>query len=169
MLFELQEAMIAKIGQVPGVATCERYAGQLEESVRGLIKVPAVLLAYGEWRPETDPGTEQVDMALHGSLFVAVRNAKSQEARAQDVDALVEAILPTIRMERFGIDDVEPLQLDRVVPHYVLEKKGVGVREIRFRQSVRIGTSVWDGEGVTPSEIYVGYEPTSADDYDPVT
>lgn len=165
MLFELQEAMISMLEQIPGVASCERYAGQLEDSARALLRVPAVLLAYGEWKPEDDPGTGQVDLELHGSLFVAVRNASGKEARANDVDALVEAILPVIRLERFGVEDVEPLQLDRVVPHYLLEGKGVGIREIRFRQSVRVGESEWDGAGVTPSDIYVGYEPVTGPDH----
>lgn len=147
--------MIARLEQIPGVVTCERYAGQLGESTRVLINVPAILLAYGEWKPEQDPGTGQVDMELHGSLFVAVRNARSQEARANDVDALVEVVLPIIRLNSFGVAGVEPLQLDRVVPHYLLESKGVGIREIRFRQSVRFGVSEWDGASVMPTEIYV--------------
>lgn len=171
MIADLSDAVIERLVAVPGVATCERYAGQLAESARALVRVPALLFAVGDWEPEEDPGTEEVQVSLACSLFVAARNARGPEARAQDVDALTEAVLPLIRLERFGLSGVGPARIQRVVTHYLLEGKGIGIREIRWTQSVLLGESVWDGVGVRPEEIYVGYAPNigtaHVSDYEP--
>jgi hypothetical protein len=167
MLVEWTTAVLERLAQIPGVATCERYAGQLAESARATIRVPAVLLAVGEWRAEPDPGTGEVDVELHCSAFVAARNARGPEARAQDVDALCEALLPVVRLNCWGLAPrVGAARLDRVAPHYGLESQGVGVREVRWRQSLRLGDSIWDG-GVLPSGVWVGWVPRVGADHEP--
>ncbi len=167
MIIELLTEAIERLREIPGVATCTRYTGQLSESARATIQVPALLLAVGEWRAEPDPGTGEVDMDLHCSLFVVARNARGPEARAQDVDALCEAALPLVRLNCWGLAPrVGAARLDRVVPHYSLESQGVGVREIRWRQGVRLGESVWNG-GALPSAVFAGWAPKIGIDHEP--
>jgi len=156
---EFEEAVLSKLRDIPSVATVARYHGQLDESARATLQVPALLFAIGDWHVDSDPGTGQVDVELHCSLFVVVRNARGPEARAHGVDALCEAALPLLRLERFGLTGVGTARLERVVPHYTLEPRGLGVREIRWRQKLRLGESLWDGTGITPSKVFLGIAP----------
>jgi hypothetical protein len=113
-----------------------------------------------------------VEARLEISLFVAARNAAGAEARQKDITALCETLLPMIRLNRFGQAGVGPAKLAAVVPRYLLEEKGIGVREIRWTQTVRFGDSTWDGAGVAAEEIWVGFAPEIGagheDDYIPV-
>lgn len=171
----LQRAICADLGALPGVATCQPYAGELEESARATLRVPALLLAVREWLPgDPDPGTEQVEVDAQLSLYAVVRHAAGADARASGVDALVEMVLPRLRLARWGLVGVGVALFQRVVPHWGLEPKGLAVREVRWSQVVRLGVSIWDGDGVVPSDVRVGWSPLigdedgTADDYEAI-
>lgn len=162
MLDTLCDAILDTLRATPGVGTCEMYAGQVGEDgqVGKSVRTPALLLRLARLEPGQDPGTGQFGATAHCSLYVIGRNARGAEARGRDIAALVEYLLPRIRLARWGLSGaVGCAELLRAVPHYLLESKGFGLWEIEFTHWLALGEPVWDGEPWIPEVVWVGLEP----------
>ncbi len=164
----LQSAICADLGALPGVATCQPYAGELEDSARATLRVPALLVLLTRLRVLDDPGTGEVLARTYWSVFACTRHAGGEEERGRLAWALASQVLLRARASRWGLSGVSPALLarpDRVdeesgaSPLWALESRGVAVREVRWTHDVRIGASDWDGVGVTPSEVFLGIAP----------
>jgi hypothetical protein len=46
-----------------------------------------------------------------------------------------------------------------VAPLWQFQDLGVAVREVRWRQLLRLGESEWDGTGIVPTEVWLGFAP----------
>ena len=176
MIDALHAAICERLGALPGVATCQPYAGELGDTQRATLRVPALLLALADLRVLPDPGTGEVAARAYWALFVCTRHAASAEARGAEAWALAEAVLLALRGQTWGLAGVSPALLEtgvrtddaRVVPNWSLEDRTLAVREVRWSQSLRLGESEWTG-GVAPSEVYLGIAPkigaAHVDDY----
>lgn len=161
MLSDLSDAILATLADTPGVGTCELFAGQVGDDgqVGKSVRTPALLLRLARLDPGQDPGTGQVGVSAHFSLYVIARNARGAEARGRDITALVEHLLPRMRLTRWGVAGVGCAEIGRAMPHYLMESKGFGLWEIEFTHWLALGESVWDGEPWIPDEVWVGLEP----------
>jgi hypothetical protein len=164
----LQSAICADLGALPGVAACQPYAGELEESARATLRVPALLVLLTRLRVLDDPGTGEILTRTYWSTFACVRHAGGEEARGALAWALASQVLLRARANRWGLSGVSPALLARpgrideepgAAPLWTLESRGVAVREVRWTHDVRIGASDWDGVGVAPSEVWLGIAP----------
>ena len=173
MIGSLERAICESLAALPGVATARPYAGELGDTQKATLQVPALLVALARLAIEPDPGSGEVLARAEWSCFVCVRQARAAEARGAEAWALTEAVLVAARANTWGVAGCSPAVLMQAAPLWHLEERALAVREVRWTQLLRLGVSEWLS-GIAPSEIYLGIAPRigemggTVDDYWPI-
>ena len=150
-------AVIAHLTQeFPSVPTIEEYP-----RLRKKIAAPAILVELADATPQDDVGTGQIcltarfearvvfDLAPNGGSNPSLQALSLASAVAQQIFAA----------SRFG-QPAGPAKGIRLEPdQFKPDLAGYAVWLIEWTHDVRLGKSAWDGEGILPSDIYVGYSP----------
>lgn len=174
MLAALVEAICADLADLPGVATCRPYAGELAAAQQVPLVVPALLVGIAATKAEPTDGSGRVLLRAELFCFVVTRYVGSAVARGDDAWALAEAVLARANLNQWGLA-VHPAQPVGARPVWDFDAVGMTVREVTWTHHLALGDSPWDGVGVQPSEILLGQAPRvgdrggTADDYWPLT
>lgn len=141
---------------------------------KGRIATPAAFLDLAALEPDAEggeDGTERLVMTLRWELYLVLGLPVPEVKRA--VRTLAANVALWVQGNRFGLP-VRPAQFIRAEPNDFspgLERYLPWV--VEFEQTVLLGSSVWDADGVVPTELYLGYEPNTGpdhiDDYERVT
>jgi hypothetical protein len=165
MLKALVEAVCARLGTLPGVATCRPYAGELAASTQAPLLVPALLVVVAELKAAPEDGTGRAALTAALICYVCTRFVGNAVGRGDEAWALAEAVLARAHLARWGLAGVDPARLLGARPIWSFETAaGMAVREVRWAQDLRLGVSEWDG-GATPTEIYLGIAPRIGPDH----
>lgn len=166
----LHQAITADIlAKFPALQTVEFYRGEGQED-RKALQTPACLLDLSEMEasPDDDPGTEQLAVIAHFEAELVIRfNTPNAKRSIRRLAAAVAAWLHNRRWDDPANPGKKlPTGPCVVVGAYKDDFSGLtpGQRDVpldqfevwrvEWRQIVHLGESVWNDEGVTPSEVY---------------
>lgn len=138
---------------------------------RKKIMTPAVLveLMDMEAAPEDDPGTEQLAMLTKWVARVVIDFATASPAL--EARKRAAALGHFAHQQRWG-HPVSPARVTVIGPDaFDPDLDRLEVWAVEWEQIVHIGPSVFDDEGVVPSEVMIGYAPEIGipheEDYEP--
>lgn len=148
---------------LPGLRSCDIYAGEFSggELSRASLAAPAVLVACLGATRGTDHGSGEYDFLCRYSAYCLTRHAGGREARAATALELAEAVLAQVESARFGLAGVSPAKVTRLDNLYgeAFDKAGVALWAVSWEQKALLGADIWAGDGVLPSELFVGFAP----------
>jgi len=159
----LQTAIVADFKQRLSGVSVSLYAGEFSglSASKVRIKTPAVLVDFSQADEVSDTGTEQLDVDCQFTAYVITQTANSTTNRNVNAQELGEQVLRSLPNNRFGLRQIsKPTQLKlkpAASPYFI--KNSLGVVMVRWNQTLRLGDSVWDGNGVVPTEIWLGIAP----------
>jgi hypothetical protein len=162
---QVLHASVARLkGVMPGLGSCEIYAGQLtggEMEVQVPIPTPAVLPAFLGANREGAVETGEVDWKCRFAAYCVTRHAAGREHRAVSALELAEQVLAQLDGQRFGLTGVRPARITRVDNLYsrAFDAAMVAVEAVTWEQIVRMGADEWAAEGVRPESLYIGFAP----------
>lgn len=155
-LDDLHAAYLAEIqARVPGLQDPAVYP-----VVRQSLNLPTVLLELADAEPGQDPGTGELAIKTRWEARCVYDPTAPRAELA--VRALAMSVAHAVwrrgalggglrcgacRLERLGPDALRP-ELDSYL-----------VWVVEWTAQIHVGQSVWDGEGVMPSQIFLGYAP----------
>lgn len=170
------DAIVATIGAAfPALKTCEKHPGKFDadEIKRQAVRTPAIFVSCLGVADLSDPGTEQSDATLILAAFILTASVPGL-TRDDAARNMAEALLIQVPRARWGLTGAGQAKSVRADNLYSGEiaTKGVALWAVVWRQQVRMGTSIWDGTGPVPTQLYLGIAPeiglAHVDDYVPV-
>jgi hypothetical protein len=155
----LQDAMVATIqAAFPALQTVEF---DREETNRAELPVPACLLEWGDLDgfADPDPGTEQQAMtARFEARFVVGFRTPQAKLETRKLALAFAAFLR--RQSRWpGAVTGPAMVMGCHRDDFHAELDQFEVWRVEWSHVVHLGASVWTGEGVTPTRIYLGSAP----------
>lgn len=155
------EAVAAGIkSRLPELAACEVHDGRFDagELARISARTPACFTACLAVSQVQDPGTEQVDAVLDLAVFVVTRSNPGLD-RGRAARNIVSGLLETIPHNFWGLDALGSPETGSIKAQNLysgrLDKRGAALWAVSWKQTVRLGESIFDDEGVVPSRLYV--------------
>lgn len=155
MIPELSDAIVARmLTDVPGLQACIPYP-----QFGALTPLPALLIDTGpSISPAQDEGTEQLCLTT-GWRGYCVYDPALSNAQLEVCDLALTVAHAIYKASRFGLPigaaKIGQIRQETSKPELVDYLTWV----VEWSHDVRIGTSVWDGAGVVPTEVYFSYEP----------
>ena len=152
-LDRLFETLVEGILALPGVQHCGPYPRRMDS-----IQVPAVLLDLVELEPGEDPGTEELALIAHWEARLVV--ACNHENDKAVIRNLVLSLLQWLHRSdwlpaKTGIARIKQATPDGFSP----DTPNYEIWLVEWTQEIHIGVSIWDGGGVTPSQVMMGLSP----------
>ena len=158
-LSELYQSLFSGIGQLPNVHYCGHYPNRMDA-----ITVPAVLIELVELEPGTDLGTEELVLVAHFEARVIMQVNASPEP----IQTLVLSVLQWLNdMNNYPTKVTKPNIKQAMPDAFSPDTHAYQVWQIHWSQSLRMGQSVWEGEGIAPSQIWLGQSPDIGADHEP--
>jgi len=158
-LNELYQSLFSGIGQLPNVHYCGHYPNRMDA-----ITVPAVLIELVELEPGTDLGTEELVLVAHFEARVIMQPNVSPEP----IQTLVLSVLQWLNDTNGMPAKVTKPNIKQALPDaFTPDTHAYQVWQIHWSQSLRMGQSVWEGEGIVPSQIWLGQSPDIGADHEP--
>lgn len=131
------------------------------------LPVPACLfeLTEMEGAPDHDPGTEQLAVtATFEALLVMKFRQPGKNARLE-VRKLAAALAAFARLQRWGCP-IGPAEVVGAFPDdFNPELDQYECWRVEWRQVLHLGDTVWNNDGVAPSEVYLGITPKIGPDH----
>lgn len=147
----------------PAVGCIEEYP-----RLRKKIVAPAILVELADAIPAADTGTEQLCLSARFEariVFdqVAVPPAKPDMQALTLAAAAAQAIY---KQGRFAAGAGSAKEFRIEPDQFKPELAGYCVWLVTWTHEIRLGTSIWDGEGILPTEIYAGISPEIGDGHE---
>lgn len=156
----LQDAIIASIaGAFPALATVEDYREDRKQ-----LALPAVLINLTDFEPDpdADPGTEQLAAIARFEALIVIGFRTANAKR--EIRKLAAALGLHVHMNRWG-QPVEAARVTSIVPDdFAPELDRFEVWRVEWQQIVHIGTSVWNNDGIIPTQVFVSFSPDVGSD-----
>ncbi|MEW6490365.1 MAG: hypothetical protein AB1578_20950 [Thermodesulfobacteriota bacterium] len=150
----LRTAFAAPAG---AVATVEEYP-----RLRTKLLAPALLVDVADVTAAPDPGTDELALVVRLEAAVVLDRAPTAPGVSPERAAL--ALAAAVAREvyaagRFGVA-ASPARELRIEPgDFKPDVATYAVWVVSWVQEVRLGSSVWDGEGVIPTQVWAGLSP----------
>ena len=146
-LSDLHQAVFTGCQQISGIQT----VATLPQRLDGMV-LPALLLDCIELTPAQDFGTGELMLDSHWALRLIV-----SEQQCKDITlALLQVVLQTLYYQRWGLSQVEPVQLKQAsLDHLTPTLQGHIVWLVEWTQFIVLGESVWDATGIVPETIQI--------------
>ncbi len=162
--------------RMPNVATIETHGGRfdLAEIKRLSRKLPAVFISILQVNDMTEVETGEFDVELTIGVFI-ITSDQPKLPRQIAAISLIEELVLIIADNQWGMDrvGVHPANLPNAKNLFSKEvdKTGIAIWAISFKQKLRIGENEYAGEkGKLPKSVFVGFTPkigtAHIDDYD---
>jgi hypothetical protein len=176
-IVELLNAIKADFSHhITGLNACALHAGPIDLSELAHIagQAPAIYLSVLEIPNLAEPGTGERDVDLGLAAYIAATDGPGLPGIEAAVN-LVEALLIHIPNNcwdlasgTFGARDVT----SRNLHDGSIDMQGVALWAVTWKQTIRLGDSVWDEQGFLPTQVYLGQAPQIGDgheaDYEPI-
>ncbi len=152
IITDLHNAILAEItSKVAGIETSGFYP-----KLRTAIKTPAVFIDLATLEPGTDPGTEELALLARFEARVVLG---SNDSACLSVRELAAEVARIVHKNNFGVK-VKPGALVSVQPdNFRPEIDAYEMWLVEWQHEIHIGQSVWDGVGIVPEQIFLGYVP----------
>ncbi len=131
------------------------------------VKTPALLLDIESLGMGDDCGDGRLgidcDIALHCLLSVQTPNVDVE------IRAFAAAVMQAVYYNRWGLaaDLTTPDNLAAMPSEIVKPKGGFEAWSVIWSQTLYPGEGIWDGEGVIPTEIWLGFAPEIGEGHEP--
>lgn len=164
MLDDFRKTIAADIKTVlPDLRECKPHAGRfdLSEIKRLSARTPGVFISVLGIVSSEEIGTGETDLELAMASYVLTADTRGLPRDVAAVN-LVEALSLRIIGSRWGISGgVHPAGKVKANNLYSgdLDRIGIAMWGISWRQKVRLGENLWADEGSVPTELYVGIAP----------
>lgn len=147
---------------ITGLKACELHGGRfdLAELKRIAGRAPAIYLSVLGNPGLDDPGTGERDVALSLAAFVVTTDRRGLP-RFEAAINLVESLLTHIPDNRWGQEGTFGAQqvTSRNFYNGSIDKHGVALWGVTWKQPLRLGESIWNTEGALPTTVYLSLEP----------
>jgi len=152
IITELHNAILTEItSKITGIETSGFYP-----KLRTAIKTPAVFIDLASMEPGTDPGTGELALIARFEARVVLGN---NDTACLNVRELAAEVARVINKNSFGLN-VKAAALVSITPdHFRPDIDAFEIWMVEWQHEIHIGQSVWDGVGIIPEEIYLGYVP----------
>jgi hypothetical protein len=163
VLTDLHNAIVARLlADVAGLQTCAAYP-ELDHDSR--IAIPGVLIETdSSIEPAKDAGTDQLCLTTRWRAY-CIYDPNQPNADLEVRNLAVTVALAIYLASRFGQPvgsaKITSISEDAFKP----ELDGYFVWAVEWEHDIRVGTSIWDGVGVMPTEINVSF---NNDPYEPL-
>lgn len=149
---DLHNAILSDItSNIAGIATSGAYP-----KLQAAIAVPAVFVDLVSLEPGVDPGTNQLALVARFEARVIVN---SNDNGPMKVRELAVEIAKVINQKQFGMK-VSCAKIVGISPDtFAPELDVYDAWLVEWEHEFDIGVSVWDGTGIIPTEILLGYSP----------
>jgi hypothetical protein len=149
---------------LPELRRCEVHGGRfdLAELKRVATQTPAVFVSLLATPSLETPGTGEHDIELSIAIYV-VTSDKVSLPRVVSVVNLTQALLMLIDLNKWGLVKVGlPADINsQNLYSGDVDKHGIAMWAISFKQKIRLGTDMWLENGVLPSQFYINGELSS--------
>ncbi len=152
VITDLHNAILAEItSKIAGIETSGFYP-----KLRTAIKTPAVFIDLASMEPGADPGTGELALIARFEARVVVG---SSDNACLQVRELATEVARIINKNNFGLN-VKAAALVSIAPdHFRPEIDAFEIWLVEWQNEIHIGQSVWDGVGIMPEQIFLGYVP----------
>jgi hypothetical protein len=158
-LDELHRALTQGISNIAGIRQCAPFPRRMDR-----VELPAVFLDLVELEPGTDPGTGELALITHWEARIVVAELQSDALKIHY--SLAVAIMQWLRSHDFPQVNVGKAELKQAAPdHFAPEMQGHDVWLVEWTHQVRLGDSIWDGTGIMPDQVSIGFK----EDYAEIT
>lgn len=142
------------MAEIPGIETSGFYP-----KLREAVKVPAIFVDMASLEPGDDPGTDEIAYIARFEARIIVGAVDDQANAPLRVRELAAEVGRIIHKNSFGLP-VKPAALVSIGNDgFSPDLDAYDVWMVEWEQEFHIGESVWDDDGIVPSEIYVGFAP----------
>jgi hypothetical protein len=149
---------------LPELRRCEVHGGRFDiaELKRIATQTPAVFVALLGTPEVKAPGTDETDIELTIALYV-VTSDKVSLPRVESVINITQALLQLVILNDWGLAKVgEPTNVtSQNLYSGDVDKHGIALWAVSFKQRIRVGTSIYLEDGVLPSQLYINGEMVS--------
>lgn len=167
----LHDAIVSDIkAAFPQLSTVQFYQDDPEE--RKTLPIPACLLTMDELDVDMDidPGTEQLAVRAHFEAHFIVSSIRNPRAKLA-VRTLAAAFMAWMRLRKWtnpeNPEKKLPTRAARVIGGYPddfhPEMDKYEVWRVEWEQVIHLGESVWNDEGITPSQVFFNWSPEIGD------
>ncbi len=170
MLDDFRNAIAGHIkGLLPHLRECRPHAGRfdLAELKRLAARTPAVYIAILGVPQSENPGSGELDLELAMAAHIVTADTRGL---ARDVSALnlAQTLISRIYGNRWGVKWAFPAQKVKGQNLYSgnIDRVGVAMWGVSWRQKVRLGESSWADEGSVPAELYASFDPAIGADHE---
>ena len=162
-IFDLLTAIKTDVkGHITSLKACELHGGRFDRAELKRIagRTPAIYIAALGHSRSDDPGTGERDIDLSLAAFVVTADRRGLP-RIEGAINLVESLLTLIPGNRWGQSGVFGAAQAASNNFYSgdIDKQGVALWGVSWRQTLRLGQSAWDATGTLPTQVYLGLEP----------
>ena len=155
----LHQAILEGIAGLPGVQHCGAFPRRMDK-----VTLPAVFVDLIELESASDPGTGELALITHWEARVVV--AESQADADTVIRSLILAVMLWLFRYPWPQKNIGCARFKQASPdHFSPELQGHVIWLVEWTHSIRVGDSVWDGEGVVPQQVFIG----SDDNYEEIT
>jgi hypothetical protein len=145
--------------QITGLETCELHGGPIDLAELERIEViaPAIYISL-LGNPNLDnPNTGERDVELGLAAYVVTMDSDEQP-RFEAAINLVESLLIHIPDNQWGQEGTFGAEQVTAGNFYsgAIDGYGVALWSVTWKQTIRLGESVWDAEGTFPTQLYLG-------------
>ena len=157
-LEKLHQEILQGITDLPGVQHCDAFPRRMDK-----VTLPAAFVDLVELEPTSDPGTGELALISHWETRIVV--AESQNNADETIRSLILAVMLWLYRHPWPQKNIGRAKLKQAGPdHFSPELQGHAIWLIEWTHSIRIGESVWDGDGVIPTQVFIG----SDDNYEEI-
>ncbi len=150
MIHVLFDAILETLQAVAGIQQVTAIPRNMESVI-----LPAIFLDLGELAYGIDAGTEQLPLVAHWEA----RLVMPDDLDDTTVWSLVEAVMLQLFTASWPDLDVGKVELKQATPdEFSPDLVGHRVWLIEWAQRLRVGTDVFDGEGIVPTEVIIRYQ-----------
>ena len=154
LLETLHQEIVQGISALPGVQHCGAFPRRMDQ-----VTLPAVLVDLAELESTNDPGTGELALISHWEARVMVSESNGNEQDNGEV--VLRSVILSVMLWLYGHTwpqkNIGCAKLKQASPdHFAPERQGHTIWLIEWTHDLRLGQSVWDGEGVIPTQIFIG-------------
>lgn len=136
-----QDAMLATLGQVPGIASVDEFVGDVSaELLRKAAPRDAglLLIALGGQPAAEQPDTGQLAWVARSGAFIVTRNARGSVARTRGARQLAQDVMLAIRNNQWGLPGVYGAEIERLENRSIgdVDKAGYGLWLVVWKQTL---------------------------------
>jgi hypothetical protein len=160
MIIDVLNAIKTAINSaLPELRRCEVHGGRfdLAELKRVATQTPAVFVSLLGTTELSASGTSEKDIELNIAIYI-VTSDKVQLSRSVSIINLAQAIMMLVDMNQWQVTGKRGTPKDISSQNLYsgdIDRNGIAMWAISFKQKVRLGTDIWLDNGVLPSSVYI--------------